>query len=55
VFTASNIRYEVSDRVQAVNAGGIGLVHKMVRKLGLAEVIDKYLQLLKLHLPYHAR
>jgi hypothetical protein len=53
VFTASNVKYEVSNRVQAINAGGIGLVHKMVRKLGLAEVIDEYLHLLKLHLPYH--
>jgi hypothetical protein len=33
--------------------GGIGAVHRLVTKLGLAEEIDERLQLLKVHLPYH--
>ncbi len=33
--------------------GGIGLVHKMVKRIGLAESINKHLHLLKLNLPYH--
>jgi hypothetical protein len=33
--------------------GGIGLIHKMVRGLGLAEAIDENLHVLKIHLPYH--
>jgi len=33
--------------------GGIGLVHKMAKRIGLAESINKHLHLLKLNLPYH--
>lgn len=53
VFTASNIHYEVAARTRAISCGGIGAIHLLVRKLGLAEAIDERLHLLKLHLPYH--
>src|SRR4051812_8090247 len=53
VFTASNIHYEAADRIQAIACGGIGAIHRIVRKLGLAEAIDERLHLLKCHLPYH--
>jgi len=33
--------------------GGIGAMHLMGQKLGLAEEIDARVQLLKRHLPYH--
>src|ERR1700680_3810590 len=33
--------------------GGIGSMLLLVRKLGLAEAIDRRLHLLKIHLPYH--
>ncbi len=33
--------------------GGIGLVHQLVRHLGLARAIDQRLHLFKIHLPYH--
>jgi hypothetical protein len=33
--------------------GGIGAIHLLVRQLGLAEAIDRRLELLKIHLPYH--
>ena len=34
------LRYEVSERVQATAAGGVGAIHNMVCDLGLAEAID---------------
>jgi len=53
IMTASNIQYEIADRTRAVSAGGIGLIHRMVKHLELPQAIDKQLQLLKFHLPYH--
>jgi hypothetical protein len=53
MFTARNIHYDVADRDRALDAGGIGLIHKLARKVGLIESIDRELQLLKVHLPYH--
>ncbi len=52
VLTASNIHYEVADKIRAIPCGGIGAIHLMVRKLGLAEAIDERLHLLKFHFPY---
>lgn len=53
MFKASNIHYQMAQRVQAVNCGGIGAMHLMVQRLGLVEAIDQHLKLLKVHLPYH--
>src|SRR3954449_4363082 len=53
VFAASNIHYDVADKAHALSCGGIGAIHLLVRKLGLAEAIDERLHLLKYHLPYH--
>jgi hypothetical protein len=50
---ASNIRYEMAERTQAMNYGGIGAMHVMVQRLGLVKDLDETLQLLKVHLPYH--
>ena len=52
-MTASNIHYEMAEKIRAVNCGGIGAIHLMVNKLGLCEEIDSRLHLLKKHLPYH--
>jgi hypothetical protein len=46
-------QYEVSDKARANPWGGIGMIHRMVTKLGLARSIDGALNLLKVHLPYH--
>jgi len=35
MFTASNIHYELADRVRAVGPGGIGAVHLLARRTGL--------------------
>lgn len=53
MMTASNIHYELADRTRATAHGGIGAIHLLVRKLGLAEAINAHLSLLKIHLPYH--
>jgi hypothetical protein len=53
MFTASNIHYEVSDRVRGIAHGGIGAIHALANRLGLAEAIDRRLVLFKFHLPYH--
>ena len=53
MFKAGRIKYELADKTQAMIYGGIGLVNKMVKRIGLAESINKHLHLLKLNLPYH--
>src|SRR5262245_11151799 len=53
MMTASNIHYELSDRVQGLSAGGIGAMLLLARQTGLIGDIDQNLHLLKVHLPYH--
>lgn len=53
IFTACNIHYEVADRTRGLACGGIGAVHQLVRAVGLVEALDRNVQLLQVHLPYH--
>ena len=53
MLKASNIHYEMAERAQGMNCGGIGAMHLMVQRLGLVEDINQNLELLKVHLPYH--
>ena len=53
VMKGGNLHYEMSERVGAISAGGIGAIHLMARKIGLVDDIDQRLNLLKVHLPYH--
>ena len=53
MMTASNIHYELADRVQGLNPGGIGLMLLLARRIGLIRDIDHNLELLKRHSPYH--
>ncbi len=53
MITASNIQYELADRVQGLACGGIGAMLLVARKTGLIGDIDQRLHLLKRHLPYH--
>ena len=48
-----NIKYETGGKTKGIACGGIGAVHKMVRKIGLIRKIDECLELLKIHKPYH--
>ncbi len=53
MFTARNIQYEISERDRGIAHGGIGAIHALTNRLGLAEAIDRRLVLFKFHLPYH--
>jgi hypothetical protein len=53
MLSASNIQYEIAERIHGIAYGGIGAFHLLARRLGLIEAIDQRLHLLKIHLPYH--
>jgi len=53
VLSATNIHYDIADRVHAISHGGIGAFHLLARRIGLIDAIDQRLHLLKIHLPYH--
>ncbi len=53
MIAGSNVRYELSARIEAMPCGGIGLIHEMVRSIGLAASIDEHLRVFKRHFPYH--
>lgn len=52
VMSASNIHYELADRTQAISAGGLGMIHQMVKRLGLDDEINRRLGIFKIYLPY---
>lgn len=53
MFSSGKIHYEIGANIDAMSYGGIVPVHQMVNKLGLPELINDKLNLLKRHLPYH--
>jgi Transposase DDE domain group 1 len=53
MLTASNIHYELAERTRAISAGGIGMIHKLVKAVGLDEAINRRVKLFKLNMPYH--
>jgi hypothetical protein len=52
MISASNIHYEIADRQQAISAGGLGLIHRMVKMLELDTAINRSVNLFKIYLPY---
>jgi Transposase DDE domain group 1 len=53
MIAATNIHYELGQRVHGFSAGGIGAMVLLARNTGLIAAIDTQLHLLKRHLPYH--
>jgi hypothetical protein len=53
MLSGHNIHFEMAQRGRAITCGGIGALHLLGHKLGLAREIDARLHLLKRHLPYH--
>jgi hypothetical protein len=53
MMSARNVHFEMAQKGRATNYGGIGALHLLGHKLGLAREIDERLHLLKRHLPYH--
>jgi hypothetical protein len=52
VISASNVHYEIADRTRAIAAGGIGMIHQMVKRLELDQAINRAVHLLKIYMPY---
>ena len=53
MFRGRNLHYEGSDRVRGLGTGGIGAMHLLAQRTGLAAEIDASLELLRVHQPYH--
>lgn len=53
MFGSGRVRYEIVARISAMSYGGVGVVRRLVSKLGLAGEINRRLALLKRHLPFH--
>lgn len=51
-LSGTGVVYDVSDKYRAVPYGGIGVMHKLAKKVGLVEQIDAGLHLLLMHKPY---
>lgn len=49
----ANIKYEISERNGGIAAGGIGLMHSLVKEIGLAKILNTNVEVLKQHHPYH--
>jgi hypothetical protein len=52
MLAGGNEVFEVAQRVKATNHGGIGLMHRMVRQLGLVDLIDSSVTVFSGHSPY---
>lgn len=52
-MSARRVDYELAERTRATAHGGMGAVHQAVLATGLVERIDAYVQVLKVHRPYH--
>jgi len=53
MFTGRNIHYEMADKAQALSCGGIGAIHLLAQKIGLVDLLNERVHVLKRHLPYH--
>lgn len=53
VLNPPRVKYELADQARGIAYGGVGLMWKLAREVGLVEAIDSQLQLLKFHCPYH--
>ena len=53
MYRATNVQYDLADRVRALETGGIGAIHRLATQTGLVEAIDRRVRVLRLHLPYH--
>jgi len=51
-FSGPRPTYEIAERTRAVSYGGLAAIHQLVGKVGLAEMIDSQLDILKRARPY---
>jgi DDE family transposase len=53
VINPGGIKYELADKARGIANGGVGLMLRVAREVGLVEAINRRVQLLKMHVPYH--
>src|SRR5712691_7145429 len=53
VIDVGAVKYELADKARGIANGGVGLMLRVAREVGLVEAIDRRVQLLKMHVPYH--
>ncbi len=53
MMSATNVAYEVSERVEATAWGGVAAMHQLARTVGLVKALDETVHVLKVHKPYH--
>jgi hypothetical protein len=53
MLSASNLRYELSDRDRGLALAGVGAMHRLVQHVGLVKDLNEHVEVLKAHLPYH--
>jgi hypothetical protein len=53
MLRAQNIRYEMAEKIRAIDCGGVGAFHCLAHNTGLIRTIDEDVHVLKRHIPYH--
>lgn len=53
MLNSEGLKFELGDKACGVGYGGIPLLYRLASETGLVAAIDRRLQLLKVHLPYH--
>lgn len=53
MYAASNIHYDLSQRMRGLDTGSIGALHALAQQTGLVDAVDEHVHVLKRHLPYH--
>jgi len=53
ILAGGNIHYDIDGRHHGTAYGGIGNIHQLAQQTGLIDEIDRRIELLKRHLPYH--
>ena len=53
MLRATGVQYGHSDRIRGLDSGGIGAMHRVAVQTGLVDAIDRHVEVLKVHLPYH--
>lgn len=53
VLDATELKYELGGRTRGIGCGGVALMLRLAQEVGLVDAIDRRLQLLQAHCPYH--
>ncbi len=53
MFTGTNMYYEMAEKTQAIGCRGIGAIHLLAQRMGLVDLLNAKVKVLKRHLPYH--